>query len=174
MFCQERDVAGPFSQGRAGDGHNVQSVIEILAEFSFSHQFRQVFICSSDHSHVDFAGQSAAHPFKFAFLDHAQNFGLGCWFHIADLIQEQSAAISFLQLAFLTGISPGERSFFEAKKLAFDQFTRNRRTIELRKGFVRARTAHMDQAGDQFFTGAAFAHDQDLGIAGSYPVDEMV
>ncbi|KAF5049536.1 hypothetical protein DSECCO2_438850 [anaerobic digester metagenome] len=81
-------------------------------------------------------GLIAAHAFKFPFLDHAQDFGLGGQLHIPDFVQKETAFIRFLQLAFFARCGSGESAFFKTKEFAFDQFAGDGRAVELHESLV--------------------------------------
>ena len=102
----------------------------------------------------------AADPFDLAFLDRAQQLGLQVRLEVADLVEEQRAAVGQLELADALLDRAGERALFVAEQRALDQLARNRRDVDGDERRLGVRRLAMQQAGEQFLAGAAFAEDQ--------------
>ncbi len=77
-----------------------------------------------------------------------------------DLVQEDGAAVRHFELAAFLRIGAGERPFFVAEELRFQQRLRQRRARYRDEGFRRAVARVMDGARDHLFAGAAFSLDQ--------------
>ena len=81
--------------------------------------------------------------------------------HVADLIEEQRAAIGILDLADRARGGAGKGAFFVAEQFRGDQAGAGwRRSSRATNGPMGAAGAVMDGAGQQFLAGAAFAGDQ--------------
>ena len=72
---------------------------EILAEAPGGDVGAQFAVGGGDHPDVDPQAPVAADPFDLAFLEHAQELGLHVRRHVADLVEEERAAVGLLELA---------------------------------------------------------------------------
>ena len=63
-------------------------------------------------------------------FQHPQQFGLQSHGHVADLIQEQGAAIRLRQQTFLGSVGTGKRTLGMAKKFTFQQRVRDGGAID--------------------------------------------
>ena len=72
---------------------------------------------------------------------------------------------------FLRYCAPGERAFFVAEELAFEQRFGERAAMNDDQRMEPARAGVVDGARDQFFAGAAFAGDQHRGVGGRDGLD---
>ncbi len=119
MLGQQRDVFGALAQWRQHYGNDVQAVVQVVAERPGFDHVPQVLVGGSDDAHVRFDGLSAAKPLKFAFLQHAQQFGLHHRLKLGNFVQEKRPAVGQLEAAFASGKSAGEGAAFVAEKLGF-------------------------------------------------------
>ena len=92
---------------------------------------RQVLVRRRDHPHVDLDARRAADRLDRLLLQHAQHLGLRLQAHVADLVEEDRAAVGDLELAAAIGDRAGERAAHVAEQLALDQLLRNRRAVDL-------------------------------------------
>jgi hypothetical protein len=108
-------------------------------------------------------GLVAADAVDLALLDGAQQLGLQAGVHLADFVQQQGAAVGFLELADAAGDGAGEGALLVAEQLALEQVLGDGGAVDADEGPVGART-WVDVAGHDFLTDAAFAGDQDRGF----------
>ena len=87
-------------------------------------------------------------------LQHAQQPGLGLERHVADLVEEQGAALGLLEPPDLARIGAGERALLVTEQLALDQLARDRRHVDRDERPAAALAVVVDRLGDQFFAGA--------------------
>src|SRR5260221_4596682 len=81
-------------------------------------------------------------------LEHAQEFGLQAERQLADLVEEQRAAVGHLEAAgFLLG-GAGERALLVAEQLALDQRLGERRAVDRDARPLRAPARALDRARD--------------------------
>jgi hypothetical protein len=80
-----------------------------------------------DHAHVDADEFAPAHAEELSFRQHTQQACLQGQWHVADLVEEQSAAVGLFEATHVAFLGTGERPRFVAEQLAFQQFGRNRR-----------------------------------------------
>ena len=103
--------------------------------------------------------RAAAHPLHHALLQHAQDLGLRGEAEVADLVQEERAAVGLLKLPHARIHARGD-AFFDAEQLAFQQRLRQRRAVQRHERAAGARAGVVDRLGHQFLAGAALAGDQ--------------
>ena len=106
----------------------------------------------------------AAEAHELALLEHAQQLGLHRRRHLADLVEEQHAAVGLFDASGLGRHGAGERAALVAEQLRFEQLIGQRRAVD---GDERARAAPrrvVDEAGDDFLAGAGLAGQQHRGL----------
>ena len=99
------------------DVHHVQPVVQILAELPADHQLVQVAMRRGNDAHVDRHRLGAAHRANLIVLQHAQQLDLQPHRHVADLIEQQRAAVGGLEQAFLRAGRAGEGALLVAEQL---------------------------------------------------------
>ena len=104
-----------------------------------------------------------AHPLHLALLQHAQQPHLGRGRHVADLVEEDGAAVRRLEQALLVAGGAGEAALHVAEQLALEQGLGQRRAVHRDERLVLARAAVVDGAGHQLLAGAALALDEHGG-----------
>src|SRR6185503_19428660 len=97
IMHERRNVFPMLTERRQRDRKHVEAVIQIAAKSSFSHFFSEVAIGRGDDSHVDVDGPRTAETFDLSFLQHAQQLGLHFERQLADLVEENRAAIGQLE-----------------------------------------------------------------------------
>ena len=78
-------------------------------------------------------------------LQHAQHLGLRLQAHVADLVEEDRAAVGRLEHAAPLGHRAGERAALVAEQLALDQLLGNRRAVDLDERAVPPAAARVDR-----------------------------
>ena len=103
----------------------------------------------------------AAHPLETPFLQHAQQLGLHRRRDVADLVEEQRAAVGLLETALALADGPGERAFLVAEQLTFQKGFREGGAVDGHElaGTERGRGV-VDGAGDLLLAGPGLALDQ--------------
>src|SRR3546814_6620184 len=91
--------------------------------------------------------------------------------NLADLVEEQGAAIGQLEAADAVAHRAGERALHMAEELALEQFARNRRAVDADQRPAAAPAGFVDGARDQLLAGAALAGDQHGGIGRRDEID---
>src|SRR5690606_1951225 len=80
--------------------------------------------------------------------------------HVADLVEEQRAAVGLLELADRPADRAGERALLVPEQLALDQLAGNCRGVDGNEGPVLARAELVDRFRDELLAGARFTEDQ--------------
>jgi hypothetical protein len=96
---EERDVLAALVQRRDLDLDHAQAIVQILAEAAAGHGGLEVVVGRRDQTDVDADRLVAADALEFLFLDRAQELRLGLERHVADLVEEERAAVRGLELA---------------------------------------------------------------------------
>lgn len=92
-----RDIFAAVGQPRNVDADHVQAVEQVLAELAGLHQRLQVLVSGGDDAHIDLDRYVAAHAIELAIGQHSQQAGLCVGGHVADLVEEQGAAVGLLE-----------------------------------------------------------------------------
>ena len=130
MLGEQRDVVAPLAQRQRLDREHAEPVVEVLAEPAALHLLLEVAVGGGDHAHVDGAGALLADALELALLQHAQQLGLQLERDLADLVEEQRAAVGELEAADAVAQRAGERALLVAEELALEQLARDRRAVD--------------------------------------------
>jgi hypothetical protein len=103
------------AQRRQFDADHVQAVKQVLAELTVAHPLFEILVRGRDHPHVDANRRLAADAIKLALGQHAQQPRLQRSRHVADLIEEQRAAVGLLEAAAAQTVGAGEGALFVAE-----------------------------------------------------------
>ncbi len=118
-----------------------------------------------DHPHVERLDLVGAQRLDLLLLQHAQQLGLQRQRQVADLVEEQRAAVGHLELADARlAVGTGKGAGGGAEQLGLHQAFRNRRDIDRDEGPARPRREVMDALGQQLLAGAGLATQQHRGI----------
>ena len=158
------DVLLTLAQRGQGDGHHVQTIVEILAEMAQPDLLLQVTVGGGDDADIHPQGLIAADPLHLPLLEDTQQLGLERGAAFTNLIEEQGAAIRQLKTSFTLTHRPGKGAFLMAEQFAFQQGVRQRRAVKFDEGGASPWRMVMDGVGDQLFPGAAFAAYQHGGV----------
>src|ERR1035441_10263563 len=128
IASEHRDVLTAVPQGRNIHWKDGQPVIQVRAELVLLDHPLQVAIGGGDNPHVHTSGPAAAYPLKLLLLKNPEQLGLQVQRHVADLIQEQRAAVGCFEPAYALRHRSRERASLVPEKLAFEQLSRVERT----------------------------------------------
>ncbi|MNL45444.1 hypothetical protein D3C87_1680910 [compost metagenome] len=84
--------------------------------------------------------------------------------HFRDFVQEQGAAAGVFEVACVLRDRAGETAFFVAEEFGMGQGAADCAAVHGDERRAAPVTGVMDGAGDDLFTRAAFAHNEDAGI----------
>ena len=110
MPRQRRHIFAAVAQRRHENGKHVQAVIQVFAELAFARQFGKIAVGGGDDAHVHLDRTLGADRIDFAFLQRAQQLDLHVEAQFADFVEEQCAAIGFLELAQMLVGRAGKRA----------------------------------------------------------------
>src|SRR5262249_51782244 len=121
---------------------------------------RQVQVGGGDEAHRNPNRLSASQPLELLLLQDTQEFGLQLQRNITDLVEKERATTRELESTDAAAESTGERTLLVSKQLAFEQPTRNRRTVERDERPRPPPTATVNCPCDQLFPGACLPTDE--------------
>ena len=136
------------------------------------HHAPQVPVRRGDQADRDLLLFGAADPGERLGLEHAEHPGLGGQRHLADLVEEQGAAVGPGKHALVLGDGPGERPFFVAEQLALEQLLGDRRAVDRDERPGRARRQIVDEARRELLARPALAVQQHRRRARGHALDE--
>ncbi len=170
---EERNVFGVLTQGRHGDGDNVEAVVEVLAKFVGLDGLLEIFVgCGEDASEEgDRTGSS--YTFELSLLEDAEEFGLHGGSEFAYLVEEEGSVFGGFELSFSHADGSGVCTFFVAEEFAFEEGFGDGGAVDGDEWAIASWAALMDGACDDLFAGAALAADEDGGSGRSDARDEL-
>src|SRR5690606_18483663 len=95
---------------------------------------------------------------------HAEQLALQVERNLADLVEEDRAAVGELEAADAVTVGAGERALHVPEELALEELVRNRRAVDLDQRPVRPRAPGMDHVRDELLADTGFALDQHAGV----------
>ncbi|SVK48402.1 Uncharacterized protein conserved in bacteria [Acinetobacter baumannii] len=169
---QPRDVFPALAQRRQVYADHVQAVEQILAELAFLYPQFQVLVRGGDDAHVDLHRRIAADSVKLAVRQHPQQARLHVERHIADLVEEQRAAVGLFKAPLTDLVRAGEGAFLVAEQLGLDQILGNSGHVQGDERRLGARAVAVQRMRHQLFAGAGFAVDQHADRRTRQPADD--
>ena len=157
VLAQHGDVAGPIAQRRQRDRKDVEAVVEILAELAGGDLLLEIPVRRRDHAHVDLDRLGAADALELALLQHAQQLDLHVGRQVADLVEEQRAAVGQLEAAEPPRDRAGERALLVAEQLRLEHAGRERGAVHAHERPRLARAVDVDRARDHLLAGPGLA-----------------
>jgi hypothetical protein len=118
---QERDVAGPVSEGRDLQGHDGEPEEEILPEPLLRHGLLKILVGGGDEPDVHGEGRGAADALEGLLLEDTKNLRLNARGQIADLVQEEGPLVRHLELARPGGGGAGVGALLVAEQLVLQE-----------------------------------------------------
>ena len=126
---ERQDVLAARAQRLDCDRDDVEPEVEVLAEAAGGDGIAEVAVGGGHHAHVDVPRLRRAHSLHLAVLEHAQQLGLELGRDLADLVEEERAAVGALEAAGAGLERSGERAALVAEELALEHAGRERRAV---------------------------------------------
>src|SRR4051812_820597 len=164
MVDEQDQVGFSFAQRRDEHREHVEAIVEILAERAGGNRPLEILVGRGDQPDVRLHRLGTADAVELALLQDAQQFHLGGEVDVADLVQEQRAAVGELESSFLARLGTRERALFVAEQLGLYQALGQRRAAHLDERLLRAQRPVVDRVRDQLLAGPRLAADQHGGI----------
>ena len=121
MDRQRGNVFDAFAQRRNRDRKDVQAIVEIASEQSFFDHVLEIAVGRGDNPHVHPLRAGAAKPLELALLQDSQQLRLHLRRNVADLVEEQAAAVRQLESAGTADGGAGKRPLLVSEQLALEQ-----------------------------------------------------
>ena len=99
MIREARDVLAALAHRRQLDVDDREPEVQILAERALVDLVAQIAVGRREHADVDLVRAIAADALDLALLEHAQQLGLQRDVELADLVEEDRAAVGLLEAA---------------------------------------------------------------------------
>src|SRR6266513_6230065 len=154
VACEQRNVLRALAQARQPQANHVQPVKQVLAEGALAHALLQVLVRGGDDAHVRLHLLVAADAVERAVGEHAQEPRLQLCRHVADLVEEQRAALGLLEAPAPLLLRSGERTALVAEQLRLEQVFRARRGVDRHERPRRARTMPVQGARYKLLSGS--------------------
>ena len=171
VLDQERQILETLAQRRHLDRKHVEAVEQVLAERALEDRVLEVAMRGRDDAHVAAHAAVAADALVGALLQHAQDLDLHRQRHVADLVEEQRAAVGHFETALARGDRAGEGSLLVTEQLGLEQLARDRAAVDGDERPVAARRLVMHGARDDFLAGAGLAGDEHRGLVRGHLLD---
>ena len=169
---KQRDVLLAFAEGRQVDGELVEAIVEVLAEAALADGADDVDIGGGDDADVNLLGRGATHGDNLAVLEDAEKLDLHGQGQLANLVEEDGAAVGLFEIALARTVGAGEGSLHMAEELALDGALGDGTAVD---GDEAATLTHMlasavlvDDAREDILAHAALAGDEDGEVGGCH------
>ena len=150
VFGEETDIFGALSKRRELDTNDIEAVEEVLSEAAVGHLLFEIFVRCGDDTDIGLDHLVTADAGEFPVLEHAQNFGLELDGHVADLVEEEGAAVALFEAACALRYGTGESAFFVTEQFAFEELLGDGGTVDGDVGPVVPLGVLVNRAGDEF------------------------
>src|SRR5436305_229147 len=100
MLDQQRNIVLPLAQRRQLYRDHVEAIEEILAELPLIHHLAEVDVGGGDDPDIDPDRLDPAEAHEIALLDHPEQLRLRLERHVANLVEEDAAAIREIEKSF--------------------------------------------------------------------------
>ena len=172
VLGQRQDVLGAVAQRRQVDVDDVQPVEQVLAEAAVRQALFQILVGGGDDAHVDLLAARRPQRPDLALLQDAQQLGLQRGRQLADLVEEQGAAVGLDEQAGAIRARVGERAALVAEQLALQQRVGDGGAVDGDERAFAARAVEVERLRHQLLAGARLAGDQHRRRRTRQPPDE--
>src|SRR5688572_31159997 len=148
---QKNDILAPLAKRWHPDLNDVQPVIQVLAERAVADARLQVAIRCRDQAHIGTAtDRIGAHRLNLAGLRKAEQRRLHAQAHLAELVQEQRAAVGLPYQADLVAVGTSETATHVPEQLRLEEGLRNATAVDRDERTRRACPLCVNQPRDDF------------------------
>src|SRR5262249_4406840 len=133
---QRRNVVPAVAERRQLQRENAQPVVEVLPKGFLAHGLKQVAVGCRQNPHIDPDRSTTANAVEFALLQDAEQLRLGVRRQLADLIEEDRAAMRQLESAHAPGEGACKGTLLVAEQLALHEPCRKSGAVDLNKRLI--------------------------------------
>src|SRR5690554_2309285 len=169
-----QDVGDSLAQRCGTYFEHIQAVVQVLAETAVGYRRLQIHMSGGQYPHINLYGVLPTHALYLLFLEKSQQIGLQLHGQVADLVEEQGAAVGSLDPADLALMGAGEGALFMAEQLRLNQLLGNGAAVDRDEGPGSPQGLTVQGLGDQLFAGPAFTADQYRCVGGRDACDETL
>ena len=160
-MCRERvDVVAAGCQWRHVNRKHMEPMVEVFTKRPRGDRRHEVAVGRGDHADIERPRRGRAHRRDLPILQRPQELHLQVERRLADLVEEQRAAICHGEQAETIGGGAGEGAADVAEEFALDHAWRQCTETGGHKRPVPPRTVGVDGAGGQILAGAGLAGDE--------------
>ena len=164
VLRQPEHVVFALAERRQVHGDDVEPIEEILTEQAGRDGRPEVRVRCRDDAHVDVLDRVASDRFHLAGLERPEQLHLRARRQIADLVQEERAAVGRLEETCACGECRREGTAGVPEELALDQLLRDRCAVDRDERLACASRSLMDLARHELLTRAALAEHEDRRV----------
>ena len=165
MFGEHMHILTSLTQGGQSQTDHIQTVKQVFAEHAFFDALLQILVGGRNDPHIGFNGTVAADAVKMAIGQNTQQTRLQIKGHVANFVQEQSAALGLLKTTTARRLRTREGTSLMAKEFAFQQVFGNGRCVDGHKRTIGAGGMLVQCTRHQLFARTRLAGDHDGDIA---------
>jgi hypothetical protein len=125
---------------------------------------RKIPVGGGNQAGVNLLSPRASQTFEFLFLQDPEKLGLKVQRDVAHLVEKDAPLVRQLKTPDFRRYCAREGAPLVSEELTLDEAGGNRRTTQLHKRMIPARTLVVNQSCDELFSGSRFAHEQDGGV----------
>jgi hypothetical protein len=157
------NLLAPVAKRRDRQRYHVEAIEEILAEPPVVHQFRKARIGRGNDADVHLLW-AFSERLDLAAFEEAQQLRLQIGTELADLVDEQRAALGFANQPTRVGDGAGEGAAPIAEQLSLEHLARHGGHVQRDERLVGLLGQRVNFCGDHFLARACFACDEDGAV----------
>src|SRR5579862_7454493 len=165
IFRHRNDLARTIAQRGHANLDDIEAIVEVLAKALLAHELLEVLVGRRDNTRVDLDSIGATDALEGFLLQKSEQLDLQRERQIANLVEEDRAAIRRFQPPRLIFDRAGKRAAHVPEQLALEQMLAERGACDLDEGTILARTEAMDIRREHALAGAALARQQHGRVA---------
>src|SRR5207247_6481196 len=166
------DVLRTLAQGREGQVHDREAIVEVLAEPPRLQLGPQVLVGRRDDAGVDTKHLAAADALELARLQKPKELDLEGRTHLTDLVEEEGAAVRELELALSLHVRAGVGAALVAEQLGLQQGVGDRAAVDRDERPVAPRAVRVNGPRQELLARSALALNQHGDVGPRYPAHD--
>ncbi len=174
MLRERGDVLAPGAERREAEADDGKPEVEVLAKAPVVHVLGEVAIRRSDDAHVDLPDRVAADAPDLAVLEDAEELRLQRRGKLADLVEEDGAALGLLEDAGAVRDRPAEGAPEVTEELTFDQVLGDAAAVDGDERPLRTARQVVDRPRDDLLPRPGLPFDEDDRLRGRRALDHPV
>jgi len=174
MLDQRQDILGSFPERLDVYGNDIQTIVQILPEFSLPDHLGEIDIGGRHDPHVHRYGRRPAKALDLPVLEGVQQFRLDLQGDFADLVEEHGPVAGDFEHSLLAlGAGVRESPSFISEKLRFQQGGRKGGAVDFHeRPQLLPGTVFMYVFRDDVFSHAGFARNENGRVGPGHPPGE--